>query len=336
MLILLCPVLAVMYCPSCPLWPVKPETDLSLLSCFKRHVPVVLSWPPATSCPVHAVLLPCLISFLFSFIISTLLFECPVSAVVFRLPSRPSHTVSALLPQHPCPQLSCHACPVFTVMPWLACPLCPARTDLSMLIRQADPSRRPVLAVLSQMSNPYPSVMVPVLGVLSWLYCLCWHDLAVLSSLSCPGSTVQSRPFFSVCTVSADLSQLPSPRCPILAVFFQLSWPSCPARALLSQLSCSCCPVLDSMSWPPCYLSPLQTDLSRLTCQSGLSRLTCQGCPVSVSCTRFPVPTVLSFVLDRLFNPYCPVLIAVFLPSCHPLTLSHMAFKVTFTVWHGG
>lgn len=94
MLIFLCPVRAVMYCPSSPLWPVKPETDLSLLSCFKRHVPVVLSWPPATGCPVHAVLLPRLISFLFSFIISTLLFDCPVPAVVFRLPSRPSHTYS--------------------------------------------------------------------------------------------------------------------------------------------------------------------------------------------------------------------------------------------------
>ncbi len=225
---LCCPVLSVMFRLSCH--GRLPRVALSMLSCCH-----VLS----RSCSL-------LLSQLSSLTVQSRLScsGCP------RVPA--IHTVSAVLPQHPCPQLSCHACPVFTVMPWLACTLCPARTDLSMLICQADPSRRPVLAVLSQMSNPYSSVMVPVLGVLSWLYCLCWHDLAVLSSLSCPGSTVQYRPFFSVCTVSAGLSQLPSPRYPVPAVLLGHSCPSSLVPAVLSLIACP--------DHPPISL------LSRLTC----------------------------------------------------------------------
>ncbi len=81
------------------------------------------------------------------------------------------------------------------------------------------------------------------------LVCLCFHFMAVLSSLSWQRVTSQagmSGPTCSGCSVPVVLSQMSCPDCPIMAVLPQLSCPSFPVL----QLSCLSYQVLDVLSCP--------------------------------------------------------------------------------------
>ncbi len=81
---------------------------------------------------------------------------CPVPAVLSQLSS-----LSVIIPQHSCPQLSCHRCPVFAVMSWPPCDFCqlcpvqanwPVKTDLSVELSILTYPGRPGPVVLSQVS----------------------------------------------------------------------------------------------------------------------------------------------------------------------------------------
>ncbi len=88
-----CPVLAVIFWPSCPLYP-----DLPVLS--------------QLSSPALLARLSC--------------FRCPVPAVLSQL-SSPNCHFPAVRTQHSGPQLFCPRCPVFFIMFILSCPIWPSR-----------------------------------------------------------------------------------------------------------------------------------------------------------------------------------------------------------------
>jgi hypothetical protein len=136
---------------------------------------------------------------------------CHVLAVLSRLPpGQIEKSVLSLLyfPSCPVPDvLSKTSCPDSSVLSWLSCPSCPPAP--------AAPPR-------------------PHWPLLSWHHC---HVLAVLWSLSYPGSPVQA-----ICR--ADLSRLSCPSCPFPDVLSQLSCPSGPVPDIMSQMQ--------SLNWHSC------------------------------------------------------------------------------------
>jgi hypothetical protein len=128
--------------------------------------------------------------------------------------------------------------------------------------------------------------------------------LAILSQLFCPGFSVPAgRP---ACFVPAVLSQL----------MCQLSHPnsllySTPDAAIPSLLSCLSLSFLSRLTY---RCSPVNVDLSRLTCQADLSRLTCPRCPVLVVLSQMSYPDYPATVVPTLLPcPSCPVLACVIL-----------------------
>ncbi len=139
----------------------------------------------------------------------------------------------------------------------------------------------------------------------------CCHFLAVMSSLSCPGTP--SRLTCPGPPVLVALSQMSYANWPAMvapslvlsscSVLAALSCPGYCVPAVLSQLSCANCPtpailsaaLLTLLSWHCCHIldCPLccvRVHLSRLSCQDALPRLTYPGCPVSVVLSQMPYP----------------------------------------------
>ncbi len=184
------------------------------------------------------------------------------------------------------------SCPLLAVMSWPSCPLCSIQGDLSGQLVQGDPcwlscQGYPVPDILSWMSShDSPTTVVP-----SRLPCPSCPELAVMFWLSCP--------LFTVLAVISRLSFLVVQS----RLSCRVSSSSCPALAPSSISLLPRCPVPAVLSWQSCRLSPVLTDLSRLTCQTDLSRLFSTSCPVTD-------------VLPRLFWHGCPATVVPSRLSC--------------------
>jgi hypothetical protein len=257
-----------------------------------------------------------------------------------------------------CPRRSvrptCPDWPVSALQSHLSCPRCAVPTTLSY----------------------YPSkVVLSVQVVLALLSCPCCHVLAILSSLyslgciiqvlfDCPAPDVMSQhscPVPAVCPfwpaqgdlsgwlfpdrfVSAVLSLLSWPRCPVPTDLSWLTCPCCHGVAVQSSLSCSVCNILTV--WLSCLGCPVQAVqpwlsftvsvpavaavLTLLPCLTGLSSLSCPKLSCQADLSRLTYLAVLSrgwsgpVILFQMSCPPCPC--CYVWPSCPLLPVAAVLY----------
>jgi hypothetical protein len=194
-----------------------------------------------SSCPLFPVLNMLAILTVHSSILSRL--SCPSRHLPAVLPRLYCHGCHAMAVPY---RLSCPICAVVVVMFWSSYSLflllyCTITTVLSRFPSRHSCPGFPIPVFLNQL--PAPATLSRALR--APLCCLCCHVLAVLSSLSCPGSSVQAE--LSGRPVQTGLSRLSCPSGPISTVLPQVSHPGYPVLAVLavmSWLSCTLFPAL--------------------------------------------------------------------------------------------
>ncbi len=233
-------------------------------------------------------------------------------------------------------RLTCPGWPVQDDPSWLFCPFYSVRLFYPAVCYPGYPAA----IVLSWLLY----IVFPVLSAVFLSSCPCYHDLAILPSMSCPDWPVrQTCPDRTIHAVLSRLS-CPSftvpvccPRCPVAYVLSRMSCPSCTVMVTIlarfsSPLSCPRCPV-------PAVRSQLSSPCSQLPTIPVMAVLTRLFSPVVVlpGGTGPPVlPALLALaltcpcsccrvtILSYLSSPGCPVLTILF-RSPGPTVVPHLS-----------